>query len=227
MQREPLRVLLVDDQDLVRTGLRMILESAPDITVVGQACDGAGALRVLRETKADIVLMDVRMPGMDGVEATRLIKAEFPQTRVILLSAFDDDDMVTDGLREGADGFMLKAADAESLLGCLRQVGEGRVVVDPRIARKLVDRLLAEVPRTGQPPSELTPRESEVFHLVAMGLPNAEIAACMSLSPVTVRSHVDSILAKLRLEYRPEIIVYAYKYGIVQPSPQRFDESPA
>lgn len=215
MRPESRSVLLVDDQDLVRTGLRLILESAPTIAVAGEASDGDAALLALRESPADIVLMDVQMNGMGGIEATRLIKAEFPQTAVVLLSAFDDDEMVNDGLRAGADGFLLKATESEALLSCLGQVGRGRVVVDPRIARRLVDRLLNEVPAQGSPPGELTPRESEIFQLVATGLPNAEIAEVLSLSPVTVRSHVDNILGKLGLSHRPEIIVYAYQHGII------------
>lgn len=233
MQPEPppRRVLIVDDQDLVRTGLRMILGSAPDIDVVGEAADGEQALSFLRETPADVALMDVRMHVMDGIEATRRIRAEFPCTRVVLLTTFDDDATVQAGLRAGADGYLLKSASAEELIGCLRHVGEGRAVMDPGVTKRLLDRLLSEVPQERPVAADalrtLSPREREVFTLVAMGLPNAEIAESLSLSPVTVRTHIDNILTKLRLNHRPEIIVYAYKHGIIQTEPHRFDESSA
>lgn len=228
-EQQPRRVLIVDDQNLVRAGLRMIIGSAQDFTVVGEASDGADALRFLSETPVDLAIMDVRMDVMDGIETTRRIRKEFPRTRVVLLTTFDDEATVEAGLRAGADGFMLKAISAEELISCLRQVGEGRAVLDPVITKELFE-YLHQAPQKDAPPTaaeleSLTPREREVFTLISTGLPNTEIADSLSLSPVTVRTHVDNILTKLRLDHRPEIIVYAYKHGIGQARPQRFDES--
>ncbi|MFI6900210.1 response regulator [Nonomuraea sp. NPDC050394] len=223
-----LRVLLVDDQELIRAGVRMVLRSVPDILVVGEASDGALALAALRETPADVVLMDVRMHGMDGIEATARMRTDFPGTCVVLLTAFDEDGLVRAGLAAGADGFVLKDAPPEELLRAIHTVADGGAYVSPMLAKRLLDEYrpqLYEAPVAAGSLDELTRREQEVFTLVARGLTNSQIAERLSLSPVTVRTHVDNVLGKLRLPHRSRLIVFAYENDLVRP--QRFDEPPA
>ncbi|SCG41441.1 response regulator [Micromonospora coxensis] len=215
------RVVIVDDQALVRAGFRMVLDSQPDLTVVGEAIDGADALRVLARTEADVVVMDVRMPTMDGVEATRRICRDNPGgPRVLVLTTFDTEADAFAALRAGASGFLLKNVPPEELLAAIRVVAAGDSVVAPSITRRLLDRFAdrlgpgpAEDPRLAQ----LTEREREVLLLVAQGLSNAEIAARVHVAEATVKTHVGRILAKLRLRDRVQAVVLAYESGLVTP----------
>jgi DNA-binding NarL/FixJ family response regulator len=221
-----IRVLLVDDQPLLRMGFGMILNAQPDIAVVGEASDGAEAVRAAQELTPDVILMDVRMPGVDGVEATRRIvdAAGDGGTRVIILTTFDLDDYAFAGLRAGASGFLLKDVPPEELTAAIRAVASGDAVVSPRITRKLLDRYADRLPDPRDdavPPSadlaRLTDREHEVLLQVAAGLSNAEIAAELVLSEATVKTHVTRILAKLGLRDRVQAVVYAYQTGLVRP----------
>ncbi|MEV4482467.1 response regulator transcription factor [Micromonospora coxensis] len=215
------RVVIVDDQALVRAGFRMVLDSQPDLAVVGEAIDGADALRVLARTEADVVVMDVRMPTMDGVEATRRICRDHPAgPRVLVLTTFDTEDDAFAALRAGASGFLLKNVPPEELLAAIRVVAAGDSVVAPSITRRLLDRF---ADRLGPGPAEdprlarLTEREREVLLLVAQGLSNAEIAARVHVAEATVKTHVGRILAKLRLRDRVQAVVLAYESGLVTP----------
>ncbi|WP_432896258.1 response regulator [Micromonospora matsumotoense] len=216
------RVVIVDDQALVRAGFRMVLDSQPDLTVVGEAIDGADALRVLARVEADVVVMDLRMPTMDGVEATRRICAASTdgRPRVLVLTTFDTEADAFAALRAGASGFLLKNVPPEELLAAIRVVAEGDSVVAPSITRRLLDRFAdrlgpapAEDPRLAQ----LTDREREILLLVAQGLANAEIAARVHVAEATVKTHVGRILAKLQLRDRVQVVVLAYESGLVTP----------
>ncbi|SFO48384.1 two component transcriptional regulator, LuxR family [Geodermatophilus obscurus] len=216
-----IRVLLVDDQPLLRTGFRLILQSEPDIEVVGEAGDGEVALSQVRALRPDVVLMDIRMPRMDGVEATRRL-AEFDDPpRVLVLTTYDLDEYVVDSLRAGASGFLLKDVPAEDLVDAVRVVHRGEAVVAPRVTRRLLDRFarLLPAPRTDDAPlPELTDREHQVLLLMARGLSNAEIAGQLVLSETTVKTHVSNVLMKLGLRDRVQAVVLAYERGIVKPS---------
>jgi DNA-binding NarL/FixJ family response regulator len=221
-----IRVLLVDDQPLLRMGFGMILNAQPDITVIGEAGDGAEAVRATQELSPDVILMDVRMPGVDGVEATRRIvsSADGDGPRVIILTTFDLDDYAFAGLRAGASGFLLKDVPPEELTAAIRAVASGDAVVSPRITRKLLDRYATQLPDprddTAPAPADLarlTEREREVLLQVAAGLSNAEIAAELVLPEATVKTHVTRILAKLGLRDRVQAVVYAYQTGLVRP----------
>ncbi|QDY08585.1 response regulator transcription factor [Micromonospora sp. HM134] len=216
------RVVIVDDQALVRAGFRMVLDSQPDLSVVGEAIDGADALRVLAGVEADVVVMDLRMPTMDGVEATRRICAASTdgRPRVLVLTTFDTEADAFAALRAGASGFLLKNVPPEELLAAIRVVAEGDSVVAPSITRRLLDRFAdrlgpapAEDPRLAQ----LTDREREILLLVAQGLANAEIAARVHVAEATVKTHVGRILAKLQLRDRVQVVVLAYESGLVTP----------
>ncbi|WKU06523.1 response regulator transcription factor [Micromonospora sp. HUAS LYJ1] len=216
------RVVIVDDQALVRAGFRMVLDSQPDLAVVGEAIDGADALRVLAGVEADVVVMDLRMPTMDGVEATRRICAASTdgRPRVLVLTTFDTEADAFAALRAGASGFLLKNVPPEELLAAIRVVAEGDSVVAPSITRRLLDRFAdrlgpapAEDPRLAQ----LTDREREILLLVAQGLANAEIAARVHVAEATVKTHVGRILAKLQLRDRVQVVVLAYESGLVTP----------
>lgn len=211
-----IRVVLADDQELVRTGFRLILESEGDITVVGEAADGAQALELVRRERPDIVLMDVRMPVLDGISATARIVASGIPTRVLVLTTFDLDEVVFEAIRAGAAGFLLKTGPADELVRAVRVVASGESLLSPSVTRRLVEEF-ARRP-TGTPPAavnELTPRELDVLHLVARGLSNAEIAAELVVETSTVKSHVASILAKLGLRDRVQAVVAAYESGVV------------
>jgi DNA-binding NarL/FixJ family response regulator len=218
-----IRVVLADDQALVRTGFRMILMDAPDIEVVGEAADGAEAVEVVRATQPDVVLMDVRMPGTDGVEATRRIKedvGEGPGPRILILTTFDLDEYVFAAIRAGASGFLLKDTLAADLLSAIRSVASGDSVVAPSATRRLLERFVDTMPngrrRDPQVLATLTAREREVLGLVAQGLSNAEIAANLFLSEGTVKTHVGRILAKLEARDRVQAVVVAYETGLVR-----------
>ncbi|PPK94238.1 DNA-binding NarL/FixJ family response regulator [Kineococcus xinjiangensis] len=216
-----IRVVLVDDQELVRTGLAMVVDSADDMRVVGEAADGERALDVVATTPADIVLMDVRMPRLDGVEATRRLLARYPDgPRVVLLTTFDLDEHVFAALKAGASGFLLKDATAEDVLSAVRAVHAGDAVLAPSATRRLLARVARDLPgpRPGPDPLErLTPREREILAEVATGESNAEIAARLHLSEATVKTHVGRLLAKLGLRDRVQAVVLAYESGVVRP----------
>jgi DNA-binding NarL/FixJ family response regulator len=216
-------VLLVDDQPPLRTGFRLILASEPDIEVVGEAGDGETALAQVKALRPDVVLMDIRMPRMDGVESTRRIvqdhAAEAP--RVLVLTTYDHDDYVVEALRAGASGFLLKDTPAEDLVDAVRVVHRGEAVVAPSVTKRLLDRFARHLPsaqeqvRPAHP--ELTEREDDVFRLLARGLSNAEIAATLVVSETTVKTHVSNLLAKLGLRDRVQAVVHAYESGLVSP----------
>ncbi len=210
------RVVLADDQPLVRAGLRMILAPEPDIEVVGEASDGAAAVELCRREHPDVVLMDVRMPGMDGLAATRLLTADPDGPRVLVLTTFDLDDVVYEALRSGAGGFLLKDASEERLVTAIRVVAEGGSLFAPAATRRLVAEFAGQAP-SALPPSlaALTERETDVLRQVARGLSNAEIAAELFVSENTVKTHVARILMKLGLRDRVQAVVVAYESGLV------------
>jgi DNA-binding NarL/FixJ family response regulator len=216
-----IRVLLVDDQELVRTGFRMVLDAQTGIEVVGEAADGRGAIDVLRSTAADVVLMDVRMPRMDGIEATRLICAQPDCPKVIILTTFDLDEYAFSALKAGAAGFLLKDAGPEQLIEAIRVVSSGDAVVAPSTTRRLVDRFVQHIPDDDSEAATtalqaLTARESEVLKLVARGLSNGEIAGTLYVSEATVKTHVGRILNKLGLRDRVQAVVFAYETGLIR-----------
>jgi DNA-binding NarL/FixJ family response regulator len=219
------RVLLVDDQPLLRTGFKLILEAEADITVVGEAGDGAAAVEATRSLMPDVVLMDIRMPGMDGIEATRRIvreQAASHDPRVLILTTFDLDEYVIEAVRAGASGFLLKDSPPEELVTAIRIVAGGDAIVAPSVTRRLLDRFATRLPSVrsaGPPPGldTLTAREREVLSHVARGLSNAEIAAELVVSETTIKTHVGNVLAKLGLRDRVQAVVYAYETGMSQP----------
>jgi DNA-binding NarL/FixJ family response regulator len=217
-------VLLADDQPLLRRGFRMILEAEDGLTVVGEAGDGAEAVELARRCQPDVVLMDIRMPGTDGIEATRQITAGGPGVRVLVLTTFDVDEYAFGALRAGASGFLLKDVRPGELVAAVRTVASGDAVVAPRVTRRLLEEYAQVLPvsgaqRTSRYPqlSALTEREREVLAIVAQGLSNTEIAAALHVSEATVKSHVGRILAKLGLRDRVQIVVLAYESGLVRP----------
>lgn len=215
-----IRVVIVDDQELVRTGFRLFLDTQPGLEVVGEAADGREAIDRVRQLRPDVVLMDIRMPNMDGVEATaRLTSGAIePVPRVLVLTTFDLDEYVFGALRAGAAGFLLKDASRERLVEAIRVVHDGEALLSPSITRRLIEDFAARTDPI-EPPSavlaELTPREREVLVLVAHGLSNTEIAARLVVTEATVKSHVGSILLKLGLRDRVQAVVFAYEHGIV------------
>jgi DNA-binding NarL/FixJ family response regulator len=216
----PIRILLVDDQELLRTGFRMVLNSQPDMAVVGEAGDGQAALDLLTTLQADVVLMDVRMPRLDGVAATREIVARGERPRVLMLTTFDLDEYAFAALKAGASGFLLKDVPPPDLLAAIRAVHSGEAVVAPSTTRRLLDKFAPLLPSGSEPaPPELgalTDREHEVLLLVAQGMSNAEIAAKLFLSEATVKTHVGRILMKLGLRDRVQAVVLAYETGLVK-----------
>ncbi|MFI5845064.1 response regulator [Catenuloplanes sp. NPDC051500] len=215
-----IRLLLVDDQKLVRTGFRMLLQSQPDLTVVAEAGDGAEAVEAARAHRLDVVLMDVRMPTVDGVTACRRIRALPDPPRVLVLTTFDLDEYAFSAIRAGASGFLLKDAPPEDLLAAIRVVHSGDSVVAPSTTRRLLERFAPYLPDgapdAAGPADALTGREHEVLLLVARGRSNAEIAAELFVAETTVKSHVSRILTKLGLRDRVQIVVYAYQHGLVR-----------
>lgn len=219
-------VLLVDDQTLVRMGMRLVLEAAGDLTVVGEAGDGSAALTQVAALDPDVVLMDVRMPGMNGIEATGRIAAEHPRSRVLILTTFDLDEYAFEGLRAGASGFLLKDAPPAELVAAVRTVASGDAVVSPRITRRMLELFADRMPQAGAAAEsspvdprleDLTPRETEVLQAVAEGLSNQEIAERFVLSETTVKTHVGRVLAKLGVRDRVQAVVLAYETGLVRP----------
>jgi DNA-binding NarL/FixJ family response regulator len=216
-------VLIADDQTLVRTGFRMILEAEPDLRVVAEARDGDAAVQAARLHRPDIVLMDIRMPRMDGLEATRQIiggGAGGPAPRVLMLTTFDLDEYVYDALRAGASGFLLKDVPPEHLVAGIRSVAAGDALLAPSVTRRLIETFVSASGATVKPPAvltELTDREREVLELIARGLSNAEIAEHLVVSGTTVKTHVARVLQKLGLRDRVQAVVLAYETGIVTP----------
>jgi DNA-binding NarL/FixJ family response regulator len=211
-----LRVLIADDQALVRTGFRKILESEPDIAVVGEAQDGREAVERSRLLRPDVVLMDIRMPDMDGLEATRRLTGT---TRILILTTFDVDEYVYEALRAGASGFLLKDTQADQLVTGVRVVAQGDSLLGPSITRRLVEQFARRPPPSARPDAlaELTKRELEILRLVARGLSNGEIAAELVLGEATIKTHVGNVLRKLDLRDRVQAVVVAYETGLVQP----------
>ncbi|MEQ4301206.1 response regulator transcription factor [Plantactinospora sp. B6F1] len=222
-----IRVLLVDDQPLLRLGFRMVLESQPDLVVVGEAGDGAQGVSMTRTLRPDVVLMDVRMPILDGIEATRRIVGSGEAARILVLTTFNLDEYVFAALRAGASGFLLKDVPPPDLLTGIRAVAAGDAVVAPNVTRRLIDAFASHLPdpSTGRSPVDerlhrLTDREREVLAEVARGRSNAEIAGLLTVSEATVKTHVGRILGKLGLRDRVQVVVFAYEAGIVRPGDQ-------
>jgi DNA-binding NarL/FixJ family response regulator len=218
----PLRILIADDQALVRAGFRMILDAEDDLDVVGEAADGAAAVELARRLKPDVVLMDIRMPELDGIEATRRVVAldSDPPVRVLMLTTFDLNEYVYEALRAGASGFLLKDVPPEQLAAGIRVVAQGEALLAPSITKRLIQEFAAAAPVSAPPPKgldELTARELEVFRLIARGLSNAEIAAELIVSETTVKTHVARVLMKLGLRDRVQAVVLAYEAGIAVP----------
>jgi DNA-binding NarL/FixJ family response regulator len=217
-----IRLLLADDQDLVRTGVRMILETEPDLEIVGEARDGREAVAKARRLRPDVVLMDIRMPDVDGVAATAELTALEPPlaTRVLILTTYDLDEYVFAALRAGAAGFLLKHAPSDELVAAVRTVARGEGLLAPQITRRVIE-AFADVPTpSGDPPAELarlTERERDTFDLVVRGRTNAEIAQALYVEPSTVKTHVAHALAKLGLRDRVAAVIYAYEHGLLEP----------
>jgi DNA-binding NarL/FixJ family response regulator len=222
-------ILLADDQPMLRLGFRLVLDAQADMHVVGEAADGADAVRMAAARHPDVVLMDVRMPGVDGIEATRRIVSTASATRVLILTTFDLDEYAYAGLRAGASGFLLKDVPPPELLSAIRAVASGDAVVAPSVTRRLLDAFLPHLPDPGGKPATSTPpevktltaREREILTEVAAGLSNAEIAARLVLAEATVKTHVGRMLSKLHLRDRVQAVVYAYEHGLVRPAPRR------
>jgi DNA-binding NarL/FixJ family response regulator len=212
-----LRLLVADDQALMRAGFRMILEAQPDLRVVAEAADGVEAVELAQRHRPDVVLMDIRMPRMDGVEATRRLAGH----RVLILTTFNLDEYVVEALRAGASGFLLKDAPPEELVRAVRVVAAGEALLSPAVTRTLLDRVVQRLPAAGAPVpavlDELTERELEVLRLVARGLSNSEIAAHLVVGETTVKTHVSHLLDKLGLRDRVQAVVLAYELGLVSP----------
>jgi len=214
-----IRVLIADDQELVRTGFRVILNAEPDLEVVGEASDGRETIEAVSSLSPEVVLMDIRMPNLDGIEATRRIAKGDRSPRVLILTTFDLDEYVYEALRAGASGFLLKDAGADELLHAVRVVAAGEALLSPSITRRLIEDYARRPPAREQPAAlaELTARELEVFRLIARGLSNGDIARELFVGDATVKTHVARIFAKLDLHDRAQAVVLAYESGLVQP----------
>jgi len=218
-----IRVLLADDQALVREGFRMILDAQEDIEVVGEAATGAEAIARTRELDPDVVLMDIRMPDTDGLEATRVLMRSGASARILILTTFDLDEYVYEAFRLGASGFLLKDVPRSQLVAAVRTIADGEALLSPSITRRLIEEFVRRPPRTTGVPvplQELTERELEVLRLIARGLANAEIADALVISEATVKTHVAHILQKLDLRDRIQAVVLAYESGLVVPGPE-------
>jgi len=216
-------IVVADDHEVVRAGFAAILDTQPDFTVLGTAADGAEAIRTCQEHRPDVVLMDVRMPGMDGIEATRLLRSADSGPRVLVLTTFDLDEYVYDALQAGASGFLLKDVTAERLFDAVRVIAAGEALLAPAITKRLIGEFARQRPRPADPAqgtkalSTLTPRETEVLRLIAAGLSNPEIAQRLVVTEETVKTHVSRILSKLGLRDRTQAVVAAYESGLVVP----------
>ena len=217
-----IRVMLVDDQRLVRAGFASIIGDEEDVEIVAEAGDGAAALELLRRHRPDVVLMDIRMPGVDGLEATERIGLDprLEGVKVIILTTFDEDDYVYRALRAGASGFLVKDTDPDELLRGIRVVAEGEALISPKVTRRLISEFAGRIvrPEPSAELSALTERETEVLRLVATGMSNSEIAAELYLSPATAKTHVSRIMSKLSARDRAQLVVTAYEAGLVRPA---------
>jgi DNA-binding NarL/FixJ family response regulator len=214
------RVVLVDDDDLMRAGLRAVLSSDDSVDVVGEAADGRAAVPLARNLLPDVILMDVRMPVLDGIAATREVLAAAPEARVVILTTFEQDDYIFGALRAGASGFLLKRSRPEELVAAIHAVAAGDSLLSPSVTRRVIDRMASQpAPDTGgaERLDELTPRERDVLVQLARGLSNAEIAATLVIEESTVKTHVKRILMKLRLRDRVQAVIFAYESGLTQP----------
>jgi DNA-binding NarL/FixJ family response regulator len=215
-----IRVALVDDEAMVRVGLRMVLSAEPDLEVVGEAADGGAAVAMVAETSPDVVLMDVRMPGVDGIEGARRVLAAAPDVRVVVLTTFDEDEYVEAALRAGVSGFLLKVAPPERLVDAVRTVASGGGLLDPSVTVRVIESFATATPARVQRSARLdslTERERDVLRLIGRGLSNAEIAAELYLGETTVKTHVSNVLAKLGVRDRVQAVVAAYESGHVRP----------
>lgn len=218
-----IRVLLADDQTLVRAGFRVLVDSAPDLEVVGEAGDGADAVRLARDTRADVILMDIRMPGVDGIEATRRINADedLAGIKVLVVTTFESDDYVFEALAAGASGFVVKDTEPAELLAAIRVVAGGDALLSPRVTRRLIAEVTGRQGRRSGSPAALAPltdREREVMALAATGLSNNEIADDLHLSPLTAKTHISRAMTKLGARDRAQLVVMAYESGLVGPA---------
>jgi DNA-binding NarL/FixJ family response regulator len=215
----PIRVLIADDQALVRSGFRLIVETRSDLEVVGEAEDGAAAVELTRELEPDVILMDVRMPGLDGIEATRRIVAAGSPARILVLTTFDLDEYVYAAVRAGASGFLLKDVRPGDLVEAIRLVANGNALLGPSVTRRLLERFVDEHASAGaaEAVARLTEREREILTLLASGLSNAELAQQLVLSETTVKTHVSSVLRKLGVRDRVQAVIVAYDAGLVRP----------
>jgi DNA-binding NarL/FixJ family response regulator len=222
MSDEPVRVLLVDDDDLMRAGLKAVLSSDDAIEVVGEASDGRAALDQVRAVSPEVVLMDVRMPDLDGISATREVLASSPDVKVMILTTFEQDDYIFGALSAGASGFLLKRTSPEELIAGIHTVAVGDSLLSPSVTRRVIDRM-AQQPAADRPYDErlgdLTPREREVLAQVARGLSNTEIAEALFIEESTVKTHVKRILMKLHLRDRVQAVIFAYESGLTRPGP--------
>ncbi|GAA2013615.1 response regulator transcription factor [Microbacterium ulmi] len=215
-----IRILLVDDQELIRVGFRLVLEAEPDLAVIGDAADGAEAIRLAAALRPDVVLMDIRMPGIDGIAATASIVGDLPETRVLVLTTFDLDEYALGAIEAGASGFLLKDAQRHELSAAVRAVHRGDAILSPRVTRMLLDRMaphLAAAPPDPHPAAQLTERERDVFLAIGRGMTNAEIAASLFLSESTVKTHVGRVLAKLDARDRVQAVILAHEWGLARP----------
>ena len=214
------RVMLVDDEELMRTGLRSVLSSDPSIEVVAEAVDGGQAVRRAAQARPDVVLMDVRMPDVDGIAATTELLDRLPEAKVVILTTFEEDDYIDGALRAGASGFLLKRTPPEELIAAVHRTAEGEALLSPSVTRRVIDRMVAQ-PRLGRGEDprleELTPREREVLELIARGLSNREIAAELVIEESTVKTHVKRVLTKLGARDRVNAVIFAYEAGIARP----------
>jgi DNA-binding NarL/FixJ family response regulator len=223
MTDDRVRVLLVDDDDLMRAGLRSVLSSDDTIEVAGEAGDGGEALDRVRETRPHVVLMDIRMPGVDGISATREVLAGSADVKVVVLTTFEDDDYIFDALSAGASGFLLKRTKPEELISAIHAVADGDSLLSPSVTRRVIDRMATTQPVAGLSGArleQLTPREREVLELIGRGLSNREIAESFVIEESTVKTHVKRILMKLELRDRVQAVILAYETGLVRPGPK-------
>jgi DNA-binding NarL/FixJ family response regulator len=222
MKDDRVRVLLVDDDDLMRAGLRSVLSSDDTIEVAGEAGDGGEALDRVRETAPHVVLMDIRMPGVDGISATREVLAGSADVKVVVLTTFEDDDYIFDALSAGASGFLLKRTKPEELISAIHAVADGDSLLSPSVTRRVIDRMATQpvAGLSGVRLEKLTPREREVLELIGRGLSNREIAESFVIEESTVKTHVKRILMKLGLRDRVQAVILAYETGLIRPGPK-------